>query len=213
MNISATLNQYRLEISIITVWLFHVSAIIGIMSGYQDWFLPLTPLNLLVCFGLILWNIPHLNYKDLGLLFIPFALGMIAEILGVNYGLIFGTYDYGSNLGLKFLGVPLTIGMNWSILVFITASIADKWTKNILIGALMSAGMMVLLDLLIEAVAPEFDFWEFEGGEVPLQNYIGWFVVAFIAQIIHLKLFKKHNLKLSIGIFWAFAVFFGIFAR
>lgn len=208
-----TLNRYKLEISISTVWLFHISAIIGIFSGYQDWFLPLTPLNLLVCLGLILWNLPNVNLRDLSLLFIPFCLGMIAEILGVNYGLIFGSYEYGANLGWKVLGVPLTIGMNWTILVFITASIANKWTKNLFLGAAMASGMMVLLDMIIEAVAPEFDFWEFDGGEVPLQNYIGWFAVAFVAQLIHLKFFKKHQLRLSIGIFWAFAVFFGIFAR
>lgn len=213
MSVQALLNQYKLEISIFTVWLFHVSAIIGIYSGYQDWFLPLTPLNLLVCLGIILWNIPNLSLKDLALLAVPFVLGMIAEILGVNYGLIFGSYQYGENLGWKILGVPLTIGVNWSILVFITASIAVKWTKNLILGALMSSFMMVVLDLLIETVAPEFDFWEFEGGSVPIQNYIGWFAVAFLAQLIHLSYFKKHQLKLSIGIFWAFAVFFGIFAK
>lgn len=213
MNLLTRLNRYKLDISILTIWLFHVSAIIGIMSGYQDFFLPLTPLNLLVCLGLIFWNIPECSLKDFGLLLIPFALGMIAEILGVNYGLIFGDYDYGSNLGWKIMGVPLTIGVNWTILVFITASIANKWTKNIFFGAAMASGMMVLLDLLLEVVAPVFDFWEFEGGEVPIQNYVGWFSVAFIAQIIHLKYFKKHHLKLSIGIFWAFALFFGIFAR
>ncbi len=207
------IKRNRLETSLIIIWMFHISAIIGIYSGYQDWFLPLTPLNLLVCLGAILWNIPALNFKDILLLFVPFTLGMIAEILGVNYGLIFGSYDYGANLGWKFMGVPLTIGVNWTILVFITASIALKWSKNLLCAAAMASGMMVLLDLLIEAVAPEFDFWKFEGGEVPLQNYIGWFAVAFIAQLIHIRFFKKHQLHLSIGIFWAFAVFFGIFAR
>jgi putative membrane protein len=207
------INHYKLEISIITVWLFHTSAIIGILSGYQDWFLPLTPLNMLLCLGLILWNIPNVRAKDVALLGVPFMLGMIAEILGVNYGLIFGNYAYGSNLGWKVLGVPLTIGVNWTILVFITASIAQKWTKNLFIGAALASGLMVLLDLLIEVVAPEFDFWEFESGEVPFQNYVGWFVVAFIAQLVHLKFFKKHQVKLSIGIFWAFAVFFGIFGR
>ena len=213
MTLLEKITNYKLEISIFTVWLFHVSAIIGIFFGYQDWFLPLTPLNLLLCLGLIVWNIPQVNSKDLLLLGVPFMLGMIAEILGVNYGLIFGSYEYGSNLGWKVLGVPLTIGVNWTILVFITASIIQKWTKNLVIGAALASGLMVLLDLLIEAVAPEFDFWEFDGGEVPLQNYIGWFVVAFIAQLIHLKFFKKHQAHLSIGIFWAFAVFFGIFGR
>ena len=213
MNFRQAINQYKLEISLITIWVFHISAIAGILSGYQDWFLPLTPLNLLVCLGFILWSLQDLSLRDLALLFVPFVLGMVAEILGVNYGLIFGSYDYGENLGFKVMGVPLTIGMNWTILVFITASIAQKWTQNIIFGAILASGMMVLLDLLIEAVAPKFDFWEFEGGQVPLQNYIGWFSVAFIAQLIHLKFFKKHQLKLSIGIFWAFALFFGIFAK
>lgn len=213
MTIRERINHYKLEISIFTVWLFHISATIGIYSGYQDWFLPLTPLNMLLCLGIIIWNIPQVNGRDVILLGIPFTLGMVAEILGVNYGLIFGSYDYGSNLGWKVFGVPLTIGINWTILVFITASIAQNWTKNRVLGALIASVLMVLLDLLIEAVAPEFDFWEFEGGEVPLQNYVGWLAVAFIAQIIHLKLFKKHQLKLSIGIFWAFVLFFGIFAR
>ena len=55
---------------------------------------------------------------------------MIAEILGVNYGLIFGKYDYGDNLGLKLLGVPLLIGLNWVVLTFICGSISNHFIKN-----------------------------------------------------------------------------------
>ena len=212
MNFAELLNRYKVELSIFTVWLFHVSAVIGILIGYKDWFLPLTPLNLLVCLGLILWNIPALKIQDLSLLLVPFVLGMVAEILGVNYGLIFGSYDYGANLGWKFMGVPLTIGMNWTILVFITASIVQRWVKNIVLGALLASALMVLLDLVIEIVAPRFDFWEFDGGEVPLQNFIGWFAVAFLAQLIHFRFFKKHQFKLSVGIALAFFFFFGFFA-
>ena len=39
------------------------------------------------------------------IVFAIFFVGMIAEILGVQYGLIFGNYQYGNNLGLKLLGV------------------------------------------------------------------------------------------------------------
>ena len=35
-------------------------------------------------------------------LLIPFLLGFITEAFGVNYGLIFGDYSYGENLGFKF---------------------------------------------------------------------------------------------------------------
>ena len=41
---------------------------------------------------------------------------------------------------------------------------------------------MILLDLLIEPIAPILDFWVFEGGEAPLQNYIGWTAVALFLQ-------------------------------
>ena len=43
---------------------------------------------------------------------------------------------------------------------------------------------MILLDLLIEPIAPVLDFWVFDGGEAPLQNYIGWTAVALFLQII-----------------------------
>jgi putative membrane protein len=41
-----------------------------------------------------------------------FLIGMITESLGVNYGLIFGNYEYGNNLGFKLFGVPFLIGIN-----------------------------------------------------------------------------------------------------
>ena len=45
---------------------------------------------------------------------------------------------------------------------------------------------MIFLDLLIEPIAPVLDFWVFEGGEAPFQNYIGWKSVAlFLQSIFH----------------------------
>jgi putative membrane protein len=212
MKIIDLIKQHKLLISIFLVWLFHVSAIIGIKLQYADFFLPLTPLNLLLCFGLILWNIPNLNAKDMLLLLVPFAFGMVAEWLGVNYGLIFGDYSYGNNLGPKIWGVPWMIGINWAILVFLSASIAQRFTKNLWIGAAIGAALMVTLDFIIEIVAPYFDFWEFECNIVPLQNYIGWFVVSFLAHLIYQKFFHKHQFALGIWMYLAFVVFFGVFA-
>lgn len=212
MKIIDLAKQHKLLISIFLVWLFHVSAIVGIKLQYHDFFLPLTPLNLLLCFGLILWNIPNLNIKDMLLLLVPFAFGMVAEWLGVNFGLIFGDYSYGNNLGPKIWGVPWMIGINWAILVFLSAAIAQKFTKNLWLGATIGAALMVLLDFIIEIVAPYFDFWEFNCNIVPTQNYIGWFVVAFLAHLIYQKFFQKHQFTLSIWMYLAFVVFFGVFA-
>ena len=42
---------------------------------------------------------------------------MLTEAIGVNTGLLFGTYEYGANLGFKIFGVPLIIGVNWTVLI------------------------------------------------------------------------------------------------
>ena len=61
---------------------------------------------------------------------------------------------------------------------------------------------MVFLDVLIEPIAPLLDFWTFEGGHAPYQNYLGWALVAFPLQwIFHfsgleLKGWFYHNLYL-----------------
>jgi bisanhydrobacterioruberin hydratase len=212
MTIIQRINERKLPLSIFLVWLFHVSAIVGIWLGHADWFLPLTPLNLMLCFGLLLWNIPNLNKQDVFLLLVPFSFGMIAEWLGVNFGLIFGDYAYGNNLGPKIWGVPWMIGINWAILVFLTASIAQKISKNLFVASTIGATLMVLLDLIIEQVAPQFDFWEFNNNIVPLQNYVGWFVVAFLAHLIYQKFFSKHQFTFSLWALLAFVVFFGMFA-
>jgi bisanhydrobacterioruberin hydratase len=212
MTIIQRINKHKLPVSIFLVWLFHVSAVVGIFLGHADWFLPLTPLNLLLCFGLLLWNIPNLNKQDMFLLLVPFSFGMLAEWLGVNFGLIFGEYAYGNNLGPKIWGVPWMIGINWAILVFLTTSIAQKISKNLFVSSIIGAVIMVLLDLIIEQVAPQFDFWEFNNNIVPLQNYVGWFVVAFLAHLIYQKFFSKHQFTFSLWTLLAFVVFFGMFA-
>ena len=43
---------------------------------------------------------------------------------------------------------------------------------------MIGTSLMLFLDLLMEPLAPILDFWVFEGKEAPLQNYLGWTVVA-----------------------------------
>ena len=87
---------------------------------------------------------------------------MISEILGVNYGLIFGEYVYLDNLGPKILGVPVLIGINWIILTFITGSLSSLIFKNKYLSVILGAIFMILLDLIMEPVAPLLGFWIFD---------------------------------------------------
>ena len=43
---------------------------------------------------------------------------------------------------------------------------------------------MVLLDFLIEPVAIRLNFWTWENNIIPIQNYLMWFLVAFVMQWI-----------------------------
>ncbi|MBW1297795.1 carotenoid biosynthesis protein [Aquimarina litoralis] len=204
------LKERQLIIAIIIIWLFTVSGIIGILIGYEDWFLPLTPLNLSVYTVLICWT-SNARRKLILAMLIPFSIGMITEYLGVNHGLIFGNYAYGNNLGIKVLGVPWIIGINWALLVYTTAAIAKKIHTNIIITASIGAILMVALDVIIEVSAPRFDFWEFDNGVVPIQNYIGWLITAFVAHILFQKFYKTLQYTLSVHIFIAIFIFFTTF--
>tara|TARA_B100000767_G_scaffold275729_1_gene314718 strand:- start:1835 stop:2494 length:660 start_codon:yes stop_codon:yes gene_type:complete len=182
MKLKQLLNLELIAIGII--WLFHVSGIIGIIYGNSRWFVAATPLNLFLCIFLLIlvsWKTP--GFIKIALL--SFVLGMVAELLGVNYGYIFGSYQYGEGLGLKVYGVPLLIGANWTIVTVCSAAIASQIYKQMIPRIIIGLGLMLLLDFVIEPIAPILDFWEFEGGEAPTQNYIGWALVAFPLQFFY----------------------------
>jgi putative membrane protein len=149
-----------------------------------------------------------INLKFFIAFLIPFFIGFITEFLGVNYGIIFGTYEYGENLGYKIGGVPLMICVNWAVLTFVTADISKYIHRNLWIRSFIGGLLMMLLDVVIEVSAPRFDFWEFENNDVPIQNYVGWFVISFIAHLLFQQFEVKTNKKLSIHIFVAIVVFF-----
>ena len=148
------------NISIATIWIFHISGIIGIIYSNSSWFIKATPLNLALSFLLVLIN-TKISKKTVFLFFLCFTVGMLAEIIGVNKGLIFGEYSYGDALGIKVFGVPILIGINWCILVFITGFISDKFFQNIWQKILLGIFLMVSLDLVMEPVAPVLDFLDF----------------------------------------------------
>jgi putative membrane protein len=203
--------NFKTSISIFIIWLFAISGIIGVSSSAQDWFLSLTPLNLALTLVIILIHIKSYNLKVIIALIIPFLLGFIVEALGVNFGLIFGTYTYGQNLGYKVLGVPIMICVNWTLLTVITADVAKYFSKKLIISALIGGVLMTTLDFILEVSAPRFDFWEFENGEVPLQNYVGWLVTAFIGHLCYQAFSVKTNKVISWHVLISIIVFFAVF--
>ena len=197
--------------SIFVIWLFHVCGVIGIGFANKDFFVSFTPINLLISFFLLFSNQIQVNRNTVKTACSIFFIGMFAEVLGVNYGYIFGEYIYLDNLGMKIMGVPLLIGIQWVILSFVTGSFAHYFFKNKRIKSIcLGVFLMIFLDVLIEPVAPDLGFWVFESEVAPLQNYLGWFLIAIPAQIIFHFGVEKKEIVFSINLLVVNFLFFGI---
>ncbi|MEM8906452.1 MAG: carotenoid biosynthesis protein [Bacteroidota bacterium] len=192
----------------------YVAGVVGLALPIHEDFVLLTPFNLLVSLALVLWHHPSKNLAVYGFVAICFVVGFFVELMGVQTGLIFGEYSYGEALGWKIGGTPLLIGVNWALLVYASAALVNAlfsgghWFVKSVLGALA----MTLLDVLIEPVAMEIGFWHWVENEVPLQNYIAWFLVALpLHGCFHLLLGKPNN-KVAIVLFILQCSFFGILA-
>lgn len=204
--ISRVLSKDHLQVGLI--WLFHVSAIIGIFLGFYDWFVTKTPLNLTLCFALLLLAWPLKSTSHVVIIYSFFAVGMLAEWFGVHYGFPFGNYTYGNNLGVKLDGVPLLIGLNWAMLVMVTGSIASRISSQLWLKVLTGSALMVFLDFFIEPNASALDFWHWKNDVIPTSNYIGWFVVAALLHIVFQTTIKGINFKFSLNLYIAQLIFF-----
>ena len=200
--------DFNKKISIGIVWLFHLSGLVGLLYIDKNLFASLTPLNLFISSTLLFVNQKSLNKKEVVIVFLIFSIGMIAEILGVNYGLIFGKYDYGDNLGLKLLGVPLLIGLNWVVLTFICGSISNHFIKNKYLSIVVGIIFMLIIDITLEPIAPTLDYWEFSGSIAPIQNYIGWAFTSLLTLSIYQFYYSSKEFTFSINLFLAQFLFF-----
>ena len=200
--------DFNKKISIGIIWLFHLSGLVGLLYIDKNLFASLTPLNLFISSTLLFVNQKSLKKKEVIIVFLIFSIGMIAEILGVNYGLIFGKYDYGDNLGLKLLGVPLLIGLNWVVLTFICGSISNHFIKNKYLSIVVGIIFMLIIDITLEPIAPTLDYWEFSGSIAPIQNYIGWAFTSLLTLSIYQFYYSSKEFIFSINLFMAQLLFF-----
>ena len=183
----------------------------GMLFYDLDFFAGFTYVNLLLMSIILFLNLKlESNYHILSILSI-FLIGMITESLGVNYGLIFGDYEYGNNLGFKIFGVPYLIGVNWIILTAISANIASFLTKNrsVVLTIITGTLLMLAMDFVMEPIAPKLDMWRFKNLIVPPSNYVGWLFVGLFTQTLYNLYFRQKEIIVSINLYLAFFFFFG----
>lgn len=194
---------------LIIMLIIHFVGIAGLMSDeLRPMTLKTTPLVILIGFLVALSLQPNLTFKLILLICTIGVAGFFIEYAGVQTGWIFGQYAYGKTLGYGHWGIPYIIGVNWAALVFYTAQIRFKKVKGILLPAVLSASLMTVFDFVLEPNAMRYDFWQWDGGVIPLQNYFSWFLISLV---FHLLLnLSKLQVKPAFGR-WIFAIQFGFF--
>lgn len=171
----------KFQVSVGVMIILHTVGTVGMLSTYQHWFVPLTPLNLIVSGYFVL---RHAKGNNRYLFAMVGLLAFLVEMLGVQTGFPFGDYRYGSALGPQIFEVPLLIGLLWLLLLIGSIHFVSRWIKNMWVIAILTGAIMTGLDFLIEPVAIKLNFWNWYGESIPWNNYLGWFVTAFLLALL-----------------------------
>jgi putative membrane protein len=184
--------KYRTLTILIVVW--YLGGVAGfIIPQLKPFFQQLTPFGMALTAVLLLYFHETKNLKSwmvfAGITLVCFA----AEVIGVNTQLLFGHYEYGVALGFKFWNTPLVIGLNWLVLIYcisaLTKRIRDRWYFP-----LVGASAMVAFDWLMEPVANATGMWSWVDGNIPLKNYMDWFLISgFLFLMIRLLKMEFNN--------------------
>jgi putative membrane protein len=162
------------------IFIFYSVGIVGLLLPQtHELFKALVPLNLLLSLGLLLLYHGKMDSGFIWKALFIFIAGILVELVGVNTGIIFGTYEYGPTLGLKLYHTPIIIGVNWLMLVYCSLVIVSQITEMAYFRAILGASLMVVYDIVLEPAAIDLKMWDW-GGPVPMQNYIAWFIISFL---------------------------------
>lgn len=187
----------------------HTAGIVGLSwEKTRELFLLLVPLNLIVNLAVVLY-FHKIWTTDFALLAVGiFLMGFFVEVVGVQTKAIFGDYWYKTTLGYKLWGVPVVIGINWLIVIYASQAVVCFGRLNTFFRILLATFLTVFLDTLIEPVAMRFDFWDWQTGKVPLQNYLGWSVVALLFHTLSSLSKTCFCNKVAVALYFCEVVFF-----
>lgn len=144
-------------------------------------------------------------------------LGFAVEWLGASTGKVFGVYAYSDALQPVLLGVPVAIGFAWLGTLLGAAALTERlfatgWTRTPLRQACVTAAFMVLFDFFIEPAAMKLDYWQWQGGVVPVQNYLAWYLFGWIFSLAgyHSGALGNTAPRLAVHAYWGQIAYFVI---
>lgn len=103
------------------------------------------------------------------------------ETLGTATGFPFGAYHYTDRFGPRLGLVPLTIPLAWHVVLTNVLLLVQSRVRGHVraLTPLLCGLLCALYDVALEPFACRARlYWWWEGGTVPIQNYVAWFFVS-----------------------------------
>ena len=209
-NILKALRTHVLKVKLFIMFFFAVGVVAIYIPYSSAFFISLTPFALLLSLFFLLVFHKKFDLKHLWVFLTIFIIGFLVEMIGTNTGLIFGFYKYGPTLGISLWNTPLMIGLNWVMVIYLTASIIRKLKLSKPLTVLIASILTVGYDLVLEQVAPKMMMWTWKGDTIPIKNYVAWFVLSLIFHsLVQYTNIKTKN-KLAFVIFATQLMFFAL---
>jgi uncharacterized membrane protein len=163
--------------------------------------------------------------RTMQFLVISSLIGFGFEVLGTSTGFLFGKYSYSGLLGDKVLGVPVVVPLAWFVITYVTFSqVLPKYFRPsanaimqkqnlafsqfrfrafalpILVSAFGTVAWDFLIDPMFSNLKPPYWKWDITSStpqiyDVPLSNFVGWFVVALLVLTAFSLSLKLENNK------------------
>lgn len=126
-----------------------------------------------------------------GYVAISVGIGWLAEVIGLATQFPFGDYSYTDALGPAVLGVPILIPLAWSMMAYPCLLAAQRLVHDSLLVALVGGLLFASWDLFLDPQMVGQGYWVWNEigwtlpgiDEIPLQNFLGWLLVAFFLML------------------------------
>lgn len=112
--------------------------------------------------------------------------GLLVHVVGLSTGLPFGSLSYGAGLGPALFGVPVAVGLFWTMTAWPCWIAAGRLTSRRRNRVALAAWGLAAWDLFLGPWMVGAGYWRWTSPEpglpgvygVPLTSLLGWLVVA-----------------------------------
>lgn len=214
----------RFRIALIIAITVYVVGVAGMFSQWYQYFIDGTSLIILIMLGLVFYTQQKVDRPFLLFVLICFVTGILSEILFISNPRFFGSYQFGKSLGPLVKEVPWIIGVNWFLVVYCVGIFTHKMyakvekkippdnllPKTVQRFSIVIDGAFVatFFDWIMEPAAVKLGYWSWTEDEIPVSNYVAWYVIsALLLLCFELLPFKKDN-RFAVHLFLLQLLFF-----